>query len=105
VAGQPSALQPSHPVDVAAALRAPVLGLYAGKDAGIPLEGVEAMRTALTRDGASPAARASSIVVYPEAGHGFHADYRASYRREDAEDAFKRAVAFFRAQGVALQDA
>jgi carboxymethylenebutenolidase len=104
VAGQPSALQPSHPVDVVAALRAPVLGLYAGKDAGIPLEGVEAMRTALTRDGASSAARASSIVVYPEAGHGFHADYRASYRREDAEDAFKRAVAFFRAQGVALQD-
>ena len=102
--GQASALQPTHPVDVAAALRAPVLGLYAGQDAGIPLEGVEAMRAALAREGASAAARASSIVVYPEAGHGFHADYRASYRREDAEDAFKRALAFFRAQGLALQD-
>ena len=104
VTGQPSALQPSHPVDVAAALRAPVLGLYAGKDPGIPLESVEAMRTALAREGASAAAKASSVVVYPEAGHGFHADHRASYRREDAEDAFTRAVAFFRAQGVALQD-
>ncbi|MFM7708841.1 MAG: dienelactone hydrolase family protein, partial [Gammaproteobacteria bacterium] len=68
-----------------------------------PLEGVETMRAALARDGASAASRASDIVVYPEAGHGFHADYRASYRREDAEDAFKRAIAFFRAQGLALQ--
>jgi carboxymethylenebutenolidase len=104
VVGQPSPLQPAHAVDVAASLRAPVLGLYAGKDAGIPLDGVEAMRAALTREGASAAARASNIVVYPEAGHGFHADYRASYRREDAEDAFERALAFFRGQGLALQD-
>lgn len=104
VTGQPTTLQPTHPVDVAAALRAPVLGLYAGKDAGIPLEGVEAMRAALGREGASAAAKVSSIMVYPEAGHGFHADYRASYRREDAEDAFERAVAFLRAQGIALQD-
>ena len=104
VVGQPSALQPAHPVDVAARLRTPVLGLYAGQDAGIPLDGVEAMRAALARDDASPAAKASSIVVYPEAGHGFHADYRASYRRDDAQDAFRRALAFFRAQGLALQD-
>ena len=105
VTGQPTPLQPAHPVDVAASLRAPVLGLYAGKDAGIPLEGVEAMRAALGREDASAAAKASSIMVYPEAGHGFHADYRASYRAADAEDAFKRALAFFRAQGLALQDA
>ena len=105
VTGQPTPLQPAHPVDVAASLRAPVLGLYAGKDAGIPQEGVEAMRAALAREGASAAAQASRIEVYPEAGHGFHADYRASYRPADAEDAFKRALAFFRAQGLALQDA
>lgn len=104
VVGQPSALQPFHPIDVAATLRAPVLGLYAGEDAGIPLEGVESMRAAFSREGASAASRGSDIVVYPAAGHGFYADYRASYRREDAQDAFRRAVAFLRARGLALQD-
>ena len=103
--GQSSPLQPSHPVDVAASLRAPVLGLYAGKDAGIPLDGVEAMRAALATPGATPAAAASQIVVYPEAGHGFHADYRASYRRADAEAAFGRATEFFASRGLTLKTA
>ena len=103
--GQPSVLQPSHPVDVAASLRAPVLGLYAGKDGGIPLDGVAAMRSALVAPGVSAEAAASQIVVYPEAGHGFYADYRASYRREDAEAAFAQAIGFFASRGLMLKAA
>jgi carboxymethylenebutenolidase len=86
-------------------LQAPVLGLYAGKDAGIPLDGVAAMRAALSAPGASSAAVGSQIIVYPEAGHGFHADYRASYRREDAEAAFAQAIGFFAGRGLTLKAA
>lgn len=102
--GQASELQPVHPVDVAARLRAPVLGLYAGEDAGIPLDSVEAMRAALRADGVSAAAKSSSITVYPQAKHGFHADYRAAYRSEDARPAFVAACAFFRQHGLAIQN-
>jgi carboxymethylenebutenolidase len=102
VVGTPSELQPQHPVDLAAKLRAPVLGLYAGRDGGIPLQSVDAMRSALSQAGVSRAAAASTIVVYPEAQHGFYADYRASYRPEDAIPAFARACEWFRANGVAL---
>ena len=102
--GQPSELQPRHPVDVAAALRAPVLGLYAGRDRGIPLDTVERMRSALTAADVSAAARASAINVFPEAEHGFYADYRASFRREDAEPAFRSALAWFTRAGVALTE-
>jgi len=100
--GTASELQPQHPVDLAARLRAPVLGLYAGRDGGIPLQSVEAMRTALGQPGVSRAASSSTIVVYPEAQHGFYADYRPSYRAEDAVPAFARACDWFRANGVAL---
>ena len=104
VVGQPTALQPKHPLDIAVQLRAPVLGLYAGRDGGIPLDGVERMRSELAKSEASVASKASSIIVYPEAQHGFHADYRASYRREDAEPAFSNAIDFFVRHGVALKD-
>lgn len=100
--GQPSELQPKHPVDVAANLRAPVLGLYAGRDRGIPLESVEQMRRALAAQNVSAAAKASSITVYSEAEHGFYADYRASFRREDAEPAFRSALDWFGRAGVTL---
>lgn len=102
VVGQPNELQPRHPVDVAALLRAPVLGLYAGRDRGIPLEGVERMRVALSASDASAAARASSITVYPEAEHGFYADYRPSYRSEDAEPGFRSALDWFVRHGLVL---
>ena len=102
--GQASELQPVHPVDVAARLRAPVLGLYAGEDAGIPQDSVAAMRSALQAEGVSAAAKGSSITVYPQAKHGFHADYRAAYRPEDAQPAFFAACAFFRQHGLALQN-
>ncbi|MEG1028873.1 MAG: dienelactone hydrolase family protein, partial [Brevundimonas sp.] len=82
------------PVDLAADLKAPVLGLYGGQDGGIPVASVEAMRAALSAAGRSD----SEIVVYPDAPHGFHADYRASYREADAKDGWRRLLAFFEAR-------
>ncbi len=96
--GEASPLQPTHPVDAVERLRAPVLGLYGGADPGIPQASVEAMRQALQRG--SAAAKASEIVVYPDAPHAFHADYRPSYRRADAEDGWRRCVAWLRRHGV-----
>ncbi len=90
---------PRHPVDVAAALQAPVLGLYGGSDTGIALSTVEQMKAALGRGGA--AAQKSQIVVYPEAPHAFHADYRPTYRQAAAQDGWQRALAWFKEHGVA----
>jgi carboxymethylenebutenolidase len=100
--GQPSALTPKHPLDLAANLKAPVLGLYGGQDGGIPLTTVNQMKDALAEAGAkgNKAAAASEFVVYPEAPHAFHADYRPSYRKEAAEDGFKRALNWFKTHGV-----
>ncbi len=97
--GQASELTPRHPVDVAAQLRGPVLGLYGGADTGIPLETVEQMKAALTRG--NVASKASQFVVYPDAPHAFHADYRPSFRKEAAEDGWKRCLAWFGQHGVA----
>jgi len=97
--GQASELTPKHPVDVAAGLHGPVLGLYGGADTGIPLDTVEKMKAALNQGNA--AAKASQFVVYPEAPHAFHADYRPSFRKEAAEDGWQRATAWFKAHGVA----
>ncbi len=87
-------LHPRHPADVADELHAPVLGLYGGEDAGIPLETVEVMRKAL-KEG-NEAARSSTIHVYPEAPHAFYADYRPSYRAEPARDGWQRMLDWFR---------
>ncbi len=97
--GARSALSPRHPVDVAATLKAPVLGLYGEKDTGIPLDTVEQMKVALAAG--SAAARKSEFVVYPDAPHAFHADYRPSYRKAAADDGWQRALAWFKAQGLA----
>ena len=94
--GQTSDLQPKHPVDLAGSLKAPVLGLYGGLDQGIPLDTVEKMRQALKAAG-SP----SEIIVYPNAGHGLHADYRPSYHQESAQDGWKRLQEWFREHGAA----
>lgn len=101
--GTPSPLMPTNPLDLAASLKAPVLGLYGGQDAGIPLSSVDAMKDALAAAGAkgNAAAKASQFVVYPDAPHAFHADYRPSYRKEAAEDGYRRALAWFEAHGVA----
>lgn len=82
------------PVDLADDLKCPVLGLYGAEDRGIPLPSVEAMRSALARAGQT----SSEIVVYPGAPHGFHADYRDSYRAADAADGWSKLLAFFEAR-------
>jgi carboxymethylenebutenolidase len=99
VAGTASALNPRHPLDVAPALHGPVLGLYGEKDTGIPLDGVERMKAALAAGGA--ASKKSEFVIYPDAPHAFHADYRPSFRKEAAEDGWKRCLAWLRTHGVA----
>lgn len=96
--GQASALNPSHPVDLAGKLHAPVLGLYGGADSGIPLDTVEQMKKSLAAG--SAVAKRSEFVVYPDAPHAFHADYRPSYRKEAADDGWKRCLAWMRANGV-----
>ena len=96
--GAPNDLQPKNPVDFAVNLRAPVLGLYGEKDTGITLETVDRMKAALATGNA--ASKASQFVVYPDAPHAFHADYRPSYRKEAADDGFRRCVAWFKANGV-----
>ena len=102
LAGSPSALTPRQPLDLAASLKAPVLGLYGGQDSGIPLTTINEMKDALAAAGrkGNTAARMSEFVVYPDAPHAFHADYRPSYRKAAAEDGFQRALAWFKAHGV-----
>jgi carboxymethylenebutenolidase len=97
--GAANPLQPSHPVDVAARLAGPVLGLYGGQDAGIPLETVDRMKAALAAG--SAAAKKSEFVIYPDAPHAFHADYRPSYVKAAADDGWQRCLAWFKAHGVA----
>ncbi len=96
--GAANPLQPKNPVDIAAALNGPVLGLYGGQDTGIPLTTVEQMKAVLAT-GRAPA-KQSAFHVYPDAPHAFHADYRPSYRKEAAEDGWKRCLAWFKANGV-----
>ena len=96
--GASNALTPKHPTELAGELKAPVLGLYGGLDTGIPVETVEAMEKALQQG--SPAAKASEIHLYDNAPHAFHADYRPSYRKEEAEDGWKKMLAWFRKNGV-----
>ena len=93
-----SAMTPTHPIDVAARLNGPVLGLYGGQDQGIPLDSVERMRAALSAGNA--ASRRSMILVYENAPHAFHADYRPSYRKSEAEDGWKRLLAWFAKNGL-----
>jgi len=97
--GASSALTPKHPIDVASVMRAPVLGLYGEKDSGIPLDTIDKMKAALATGTA--ASRASRFVVYPDAPHAFHADYRPSFRQGPAEDGWKRCLEWFKAHGVA----
>jgi carboxymethylenebutenolidase len=100
--GTASPLTPKHPVQLAGELKAPVLGLYGGQDGGIPLTTVNEMKEALVAAGAkgNKAASASEFVVFRDAPHAFHADYRPSYRKEAAQEGWARALAWFKAKGV-----
>ena len=91
-----SANQPQHPLDIVKDLKAPVLGLYGGVDQGIPNEDVDKMKAALKAAG-----NPSQIVLYPDTPHGFNADYRPSYRKEQAEDGWRKMLTWFTRHGVA----
>lgn len=93
--GESSPLTPQYPIDIADRLKAPVLGLYGGADAAIRIDTIERMRKALKAAGDS-----SQIIVYPDTPHGFHADYRPSYRKEQAQDGWKRLREWFKKYGV-----
>jgi carboxymethylenebutenolidase len=94
--GQPDELHPKHPIDLVSQLKAPVLGLYGGADSGIPNDTVERMNKALKDEG-----KPSEIVLYPDTPHGFYADYRPTYRKEQAQDAWRRLQEWFKKHGAA----
>ena len=89
-------LQPKNPVDIVGELKCPVLGLYGGADAGIPVDTVDAMKAAL-----KAAHNHSEIVLYPDTPHGFNADYRPSYRPDQAKDGWSKLQAWFKQHGAA----
>lgn len=95
VLGATSELQPKTVTDLATELKCPLLGLYGAADQGIPVETVQAAAAK-----AKAAGRSVEIVIYPDTPHGFNADYRPSYRKEAAEDGWRRMLAFFKAHGV-----
>jgi carboxymethylenebutenolidase len=97
--GANNELTPKNPIDIAGQLNTPVLGLYGEADTGIPLDGVEKMKVALAAGNAN--SKASQFVLYKDAPHAFHADYRPSYRKEAADDGWKRCLAWFKTHGVA----
>lgn len=97
--GNPNPLQPVSPVDKVDELKAPVLGLYGAKDTVITEDVRDTMKSALEKS-KNPKAHASRIIVYPNSGHAFHADYRPSYIKADAEDGWKKCLAWFKDHGV-----
>lgn len=100
--GKPSPLMPKQAIDIVGDLKAPVLGLYGGEDTGIPVASVNTFKTALSEAGkaGNKAAAASTFVLYPDAPHAFHADYRPSYREAAAKDGWQRALGWFKEHGV-----
>ena len=96
IAGQPSDIQPKTVMDIAADIKCPLLGLYGAQDTGIKVDDVKAAEAK-----AKAAGKTVEIMIYPDAPHGFHADYRPSYRKADADDAWARMQAFFKKHGVA----
>ncbi|MEH2077570.1 MAG: dienelactone hydrolase family protein [Nostoc sp.] len=93
--GDATELQPKYPIDIASKLTVPILGLYGGKDTGIPLDTVEQMRDRLKSSSSK-----SEIIVYPDAPHAFFADYRPSYREKEAKDGWKHLLEWFKKYGV-----
>jgi carboxymethylenebutenolidase len=89
-------MTPDNPIDLVNRINAPILGLYGGADPGIPVTQIDALRAALKAAG-----KPSEIVVYSDTPHGFNADYRPSYRPQQAKDGWKRMLAWFKQHGVA----
>ena len=90
--------QPLTPIDVTDKINVPVLGLYAGADAGIPMAMIDRLENGFKAFGKE---KLCPIHVYPDVPHAFHADYRPTYRKEQAEDGWKRMLAWFKKHGVA----
>ena len=99
--GDKTANNPKQPVEIAAELKAPVLGLYGSAGTGIPVDTVDQMKAALAKASSNPSAKASKFEIYPEAPHAFHADYRAAYREGPAKDGWAKCLAWFKQHGVA----
>jgi carboxymethylenebutenolidase len=91
----PNPLWPKSPTQLAPEMEAPVIGLYGEADTGIPVAQVEALKAALAANN-----KTAEFKIYPGAPHGFHADYRASYRKDAAEDAWNQMQGWFRKYGV-----
>jgi carboxymethylenebutenolidase len=85
-------MQPKQPLDVAGELHGEMLGLYGGKDEGIPLTDVAKMRAAIAKAGKESDCQ---ILIYPAAGHAFNADYRPSYHEASAKDAWFKMLQWF----------
>ncbi len=97
LSGNKSELTPAHPLDLVKDLKAPVLGLYGGADQGIPVAQVDQLR-----DAAKAAGKPVELVVYPNAPHGFHADFRPSYTPDAAKDGWNRLQAWFKQHGAGM---
>ena len=95
IEGDKNAMTPLNPLDIAGSLKAPVLGLYGAKDSGIPVASLEKMRASL-----AAVKDKSEIIIFPQAEHGFNADYRPSYHKESATEAWAKMLAHFKKQGV-----
>lgn len=93
----PNPLRPKYPLDLVDRINAPVLGLYGGRDKGIPVSDVTAMRAALAKAGK----RGSKLQEFMDTGHGFFADYRPSYNEKDAKQGWTELLAWFRTHGIA----
>lgn len=93
--GSNTPLTPKNPVDIAATLKAPVLGLYGAQDGGIPVTTVVQMKDALAKGRSK-----SEFIVFKNSGHAFHADYRTSYVEADAKEGWQQAVSWFKTHGV-----
>lgn len=95
ISNAPTALQPKNPLDIDGKLKTPIIGFYGGKDTHIPASHVELMKRDL-----AAAKSSSQIDVYPQADHGFNADYRPSYNKAAADDAWAKMLAWFKKNGV-----
>lgn len=95
VMGTTDPLHPQNPIDLAGALKAPVLGLYGGADQGIPIDSVRQMEAA-----ARAAGKTVEVTIYPDTPHAFHADYRPSYREAAAKDGWAKLLDFLKKNGV-----
>jgi carboxymethylenebutenolidase len=93
--GSNTPLTPHHPIDIAAGLKTPILGLYGAQDAGIPVSTIEQMKDALAKGSSK-----SEFIVFQNSGHAFHADYRPSYVEADAKEGWKRCVEWLKTHGV-----